>query len=430
MGVLFGRSRELRAGGSGGAGYWGIGSPQDLIAPRPFWRPGLPYITADNALRHSAVWACLDLRAGLVSTLPLDVYRRVNGVQVEMPRPQVLRNPGGVSVSVPGDGYAEWMYATQFDLDRTGNVIGVITARDGLGLPAVIELAPTAQTSVIVRGGELAAYRIAGKSYDPADIWHERAHVVPGIHVGLSPVAYAAFTLGQFFSVQEFASNWFGAGAVPKARLKNVSKTIDTKQAAIVKESWLAAITANEPFVHGADWEYSMLQAQQASTDWLDAQKFSITDAARFFGVPADLVDSGETGVTGKVTYQNITQRNLQFLIMHLGPAIIRRENALTALTPQPRYVKLNTDAFLRLDPIQRATMLQMMIESRTLAPSEARELDNRPPFTPAQLDEFDRFWPPQPGAPAPPVLDGALPAGDRARAAIAGPLALPAGSG
>jgi len=425
MGVLFGRRQGQQ---QERAGYWGLASPADLIAPRPFWRPGTPYITADNALRHSAVWAALNLRAGLISTLPLDIYRRVNGTQIACPVPEVLRNPEGNLPSQPGDGLIHWLFASQFDLDRAGNAIGLITAKDGLGLPARIELAPTAQTSVVIRGGKLYKYRIAGELYDPSQIWHERAHVVGGLHVGLSPVAYAALAIGEYFSVQEFAQNWFATGAVPKARLKNVAKTINTKEAGIVKESWHAAISANEPFVHGNDWEYSMIQAEHASTDWLDAKKFSITDCARFFGVPADLIDSGETGVTGKVTYQNITQRNLQFLIMQLGPAIIRRENALTALTPKPRYVKLNTKAFLRLDPVQQAALIQTQIESRVLAPSEARELEDRPPFTQAQLDEFEQFWP----AKAASSGDGmaALPGGGQgAIEPGGGQLALPPGS-
>jgi phage portal protein BeeE len=50
------------------------------------------HVTPDSALRHSAVWACLRLRADLVSTMPVDVFRRVNGVQVEVPKPPVLIN--------------------------------------------------------------------------------------------------------------------------------------------------------------------------------------------------------------------------------------------------------------------------------------------------------------------------------------------------
>jgi hypothetical protein len=41
----------------------------------------MPSVTPDKAMCHSAVWARVRLRADLISTLPLDVYRRENGIQ-------------------------------------------------------------------------------------------------------------------------------------------------------------------------------------------------------------------------------------------------------------------------------------------------------------------------------------------------------------
>jgi hypothetical protein len=74
-------------------------------------------VTEDTALRHSAVWAALRLRADLVSSMPVDVYRKVAGIQVEMQKPPVLITPGGSQVKIK-----EWMYSSQVDLDRAGNV--------------------------------------------------------------------------------------------------------------------------------------------------------------------------------------------------------------------------------------------------------------------------------------------------------------------
>nr|WP_269149532.1 phage portal protein [Streptomyces acidiscabies] len=94
------------------------------------------------------------------------------------------------------------------------------------------------------------------------------------------------------------------------------------------------------------------------------------------------------------VTYASMTQRNLQFLIMNLGPAVGRREDAFSRkLVSGPRFVKLNTDALLRMDPEARARTIGARITNRTLAPSEARALDNLPPFTEDQLAEFDRLF-------------------------------------
>ncbi len=124
-------------------------------------------VSNTTALRHSAVWACLRLRADLISTLPVDAYRKVEGVQVEVVKPPVLVNPGGERV-----GIREWLYSTQFDLDRSGNCFGVITERNALGLPARIDLVQLGDVSVSDVGGELT-YRFGGDTYRPADVWHE-----------------------------------------------------------------------------------------------------------------------------------------------------------------------------------------------------------------------------------------------------------------
>lgn len=58
-----------------------------LIPHRTDRRVGSTVVTNETALRHSAIWACLRLRANLVSTMPVDLFRRVDGIQVEVPKP-------------------------------------------------------------------------------------------------------------------------------------------------------------------------------------------------------------------------------------------------------------------------------------------------------------------------------------------------------
>ncbi|MFI6270726.1 phage portal protein [Micromonospora zamorensis] len=346
---------------------------------------GSTAVTNETALRHSAVWACLRLRADLISTLPVDAYRKVDGVQVEVPKPPILVNPGGERV-----GIQEWMYSTQFDLDRAGNCFGVITERNALNLPARIDLVQLGDVRLSDVDGEIK-YLIGGDTYRPEDVWHERQYTVPGLVVGLSPVAYAAWSIGSYLSAQDFALGWFGNAAIPAAELVNSQKTLSQREAMIAKTSYEAAVRAGGLFVHGNDWELKPMQAVDSQTRFLETMQFGIPDIARFFGCPADLIDSAAGG--SSVTYANITQRNLQLLIMNLGPAISRRENALSNLLSRPRFVKLNANALLRMDPQTRAATIKTQLDSRVLTPSEARALDDRAPLTPDQLAEFDRVY-------------------------------------
>jgi HK97 family phage portal protein len=365
----------------------GLGDTANQLIPPRTRTYGTTAVSADSALRSSAVWACLQLRGDLISTLPLDSYRLSGGLQVEMPLTPFLKNPANDRF-----GRIDWLFASQVDLDRSGNAFGIIQARDGLGNPAVVELVPTSAVSLKGRGAQITEYRIGGTTYDPRDVWHERQFVVAGVPLGLSRIAYSAMSIGGYLSAQQFALDWFGNGTIPSGRLKNTAKTINKAESQVARDNFRDAVANRELFVHGADWEYEMLQVAANESQFLETMNYGVADIARFFGVPGDLIDA-ETNSRAKITYANITQRHLGFLVMHLNPAVVRREYALSAALPAPRFVKFNTDALLRMDPSSRTSMLNSQVEARTLAPSEARALENRLPFTESQMAEFDRLF-------------------------------------
>jgi len=370
---------------------------EQLLADRTGRRLGYGPVARDQALTHSAVWACLRLRADLISTMPVDIFRRVNGVQVEVPKPPVFVKPGGSRMR-----WMEWMYATQVDLDSFGNTFGIITVRDGTGLPAVIEL--VAASSVTIRCKDnVWTYVIKGVEYSERDIWHERQFSVAGMPVGLSPIAHAAMSIRGYLSAQEFAQDWFSNSTIPSGHLKNTARTLNRKQSLKAKQSFKAAVSSGDVWVSGNDWEYNMLAAKASESGFLESMKASIPDVCRFLGVPGDMIDA-ETS-TGSITYANITQRNLQLLIINIGPAVARREDAFTAdLLPQPRYAKLNANALLRMDLKSRYDSYKVAIDSRFMTPNEARDNENLPPLTPEQEAEIGRLFP---AKGVPPVTQG-----------------------
>lgn len=344
-------------------------------------------INAETALRNSAVWAALTIRADLVSTFPVDIYRDIKGGRIEQPLTPFFVNPGGSEVD-----WCEWAYSTQFDLDRYGNTFGLITARDAYGLPARVDLWAAAGVTAIVRDGDLWGFRYCGTEYSKDQVWHEKQNTVAGLHLGLSPIAYAAWTLGEYASIQQFALDWFGAGAVPSGHLKNTEKKLDPELSREVKQEFKSTVAAGDVFVSGSDWEYSIIKADMEASNWLEAKGASNVDVARYLRVPADLIDAALSGQ--HITYANMSQRNLQFLIMHLNPGLVRRERRFSAkVLSAGRYMKFNRGALLQMDPQSQAAMLAGQIASRQIAPSEARALLDRPEFTDAQLAEFDRLF-------------------------------------
>lgn len=357
----------------------------DLIPSRPRASWGRPSRKRAH-LAHSAAWACVGLRAGLVSTMPIDVYfKSATGAKQHQQTPLVLVEPGGNRVDI-----VEWMYSTQADLDTVGNAFGLITSTD-YGIPSRIDLVPTEAVTVRSEKGKIL-YWIDGTKYEAEQVWHERQYTSSGLAVGLSPVGYAAMTLHQQHTAQEFAAALFGGNVLPAGLLQHTDKIVDPKDAEQVKARYRLAIENNDIFVVGKDWEFKPANAIKAQSEFIATMGFADLEMCRFFGVPADLVDVTAEG--SHITYANITQRNLQFLIMNLGPAIIRRETALTRLVAPPQFVKLNTAALLRMDPQAVAQTLGQQVRDRIMTPTEAREKLDLPPLTEEQLGEFKELFP------------------------------------
>ena len=103
------------------------------------------------------------------------------------------------------------------------------------------------------------------------------------------------------------------------------------------------------------------------------------------------MIDAPASG--SSITYANITQRNLQSLIMNVGPGLGDRERFWTDnALPIRRYMRFNTRAFLRLDPQTQTQLLLSEVGAGMMTPTEYRELQERQPYTPEQLDELRTF--------------------------------------
>ena len=355
-----------------------------------------PVVNRETSLQSSVKWACQRLRADLISTTPLDVFRQVGDLHVQVIKPPVLSMPDGrMDVS-------EWLYSSQFDLDDVGNTFALVKQRDRLGYPTVLEPLPASSVLVRVRSGQVV-YEVDREEVPSENVWHERQFSTSGSPVGLSPTAYAVLALGGYLSAQQFAADWFSGHGVPAAQLQNTAKTLNADEATAVKAKFKDTVATGDVFVTGADWEYSMIGAKASESAFDAMMKLSAPDICRFYGVPGDVVDVESS--TGNITYQNVTQRNLQLLILNLGPAFTRRERAFSnGLVPRGQVVKFNTDAILRMDPAGRGAAMDAAITSRRLTVTEARALENRPPLTPDDEAEFARLFParaPQQGAPS-----------------------------
>lgn len=352
----------------------------------------MPVVGSDQALTHGAVWACLRLRANIVSSMPVRVFRDIDTIPVAQTLPPFLVTPGGdlmESVTgAPNVGINEWLYSTQFDLDRYGNCFGVVTARNSLGYPARVELVAADDVTIVGSGQRILSYRIGQVEYRALDVWHERQYTTPGIPVGMSPLTFAGLSSASYLAAQKFANDFFATGGAPAMALKNTEADKVSQQDMNDAKSAFRAATANRDlFVHGADWELSAVDLGTMNDGFIKQMEWGVADICRFYDVPASLIGapSGQN-----VTYANVSQQNLELLTLHIAPAVRRREVALTAALPAEYYVSFDKDSLLAMDPQQLSLHLINKVKGRTMTPNEARALEGRAPFTDAQIKEFE----------------------------------------
>jgi HK97 family phage portal protein len=168
-------------------------------------------VNATTAMQHSAVWACVNLIAGSISTLPLAAYR--DGDPNPLPAlPPILRTPSA------GWSLPDFTYAALQSLLLRGNAYGLIVDRAGAGLlPSQVEL--LAPERVQVETNSRIIWRIDGQEIDPASLWHVKAFTAPGQVLGLSPIQHARQAIGLGMAAEKWAAKFFGESAIPSGVL-------------------------------------------------------------------------------------------------------------------------------------------------------------------------------------------------------------------
>jgi HK97 family phage portal protein len=327
-------------------------------------------VNPSTAMQHSAVWACVNLIAGAISTLPLYAYRR--GERDPLPDlPPILRQPSA-TMNLP-----DWLYAALQSLLLRGNCYGLIVDRAGAGLlPAQVELLAPDRVAVNVPNGSIE-YRVDGQEVDPASIWHVKAFCAAGNVVGLSPIQHARQAVGLGLAAERYGAKFFGESAIPSGLLTS-DQDIRPQQAETLKERWNARHQGNRGIaVLGSGAKFQAITIPPEEAQFLESTRANIATVARYFGVQPELI-GGESG--GSLTYANVEQRALDFLQFGLAPWLVRMETAISGLLSSTTTVKFNAGALVRTDLLTRYQAHESAIRAGWKLRSEVRDLEDLPP--------------------------------------------------
>jgi HK97 family phage portal protein len=341
-------------------------------------------VNDEKALTLSAVWGCVDLLSSLVSTLPIHEYRKVNGVSIAQPTPVLLEDPAG-----DGTGFEVWSRQLMTSCLLRGNGYGYIHQLGPDGWPTQIEsLHPDRITWRRERNfGPVESFLDNQKieRWPLGPLWHLPVYVTPGSPIGMSPIQYAANTIGLGLAAQRFGAGWFNGGGLPVGTLES-DQVIDKDTAIALKDRIRETLRPGEVMVLGAGLKFNAVQVNPEDSQFLETVKATNDEVARFFF-------RRPPGEGGSVTYANVESRSLDLLTYTLTGWLVPIEKAITRLRPRPRYVKFNADALVRVDLMSRYKAHDMAIRSGLNSRDERRELEDYGPIPDGTGDEF--LWPP-----------------------------------
>ena len=368
------------------------------LIPTAFDRvPGIAQTRVDekSTLGLTSAWACIRILSDLISTMPVDSFRKDNGDR----RPY---RPGGTKPTwlltplptEPSVGIQSVISEIIVSLYLNGNAF-VYAPRDPETLEP-LELRPLDPRSVTInRHGREVTYTVrnsehtTGVEFGPDTILHIPLIRLPGQDRGVNPIEALRNTLALGMTLEDSASNFFATGSTPTGILESAD-SLTADQIKSIKEGWLRHHTGANQYTPGVltgGLTFKPLAFKPEDAQLLSSREFTVNETARIFRVPPALL---AVTTPGAMSYASVQQLSEDFVRFTLRPLAELIERPLSTLIPLPEaYVKFNMDSLLRGDTESRYNSYRTGLSGGWLTVGQIRKLEE---MTPVPDDSGDVF--------------------------------------
>lgn len=349
-------------------------------------------VTPTSAMRVSAVFACVQLISGAISTMPVHLYQNTKDgrERVDDPLWWMLNEQPGVA----------WTAASMWESVVTDMLLResgfVFIGRNGMGqvrelikLPwsavhveGVLEATGARRLKYFVRDGDLT-YGV-----DPADMLHFPGFGFNGVRA-MSVISWAAQNAaGTAMAMDQYAGKFFANGAHHNMVLETTGKMNETQIGALqtaYANKYSGLDNAHRlPLVLTEGLTAKAVSITAEDAQLLEARRFQVADIARAFGVPPHMI--GETSASTSWG-SGIEQMSRGFVRFTLQPHLVRIEQELNRklFRTARRFVEFNRDAALQGDSKAEGEAFKAALGGPGAGPGwmsvdEVRRFKNLPP--------------------------------------------------
>ena len=356
-------------------------SVQAQYAPAVMGEPGFGlgfgsynfgYGSIDRALATQvpAVNRCANLIKGVISYLPLSLYKKSNGEKLGSPvwleQPDI-RQPRSVTISWTVDsliyyGCAFWRVTEVYADDLR---------------PARFEWIANTRVNATTNalGTEILFYTVDGEK-------------VPMVGVG-SLVTFQGLTQGILQTAGrtiqaaldiEKATAVSASTPMATSVLKNTGADLPESQVQALLAAWKASRQSRSTAYLTSTLSVENVGFSPKEMTYNESSQYLATQIARAMNVPAYMISAD---MNNSMTYQNIIDGRKEFVAYSLQPFICAIEDRLSMndITANGNVVKFNIEeSFLRADTMKRLEAIEKMLTLGLIDLDHAKEMENMTP--------------------------------------------------
>lgn len=308
-------------------------TPEDM---REFLRIGGGFESAsgavvndNSAMRVAAAWRCVNIIAGTVGSLPLDLIRR----ESETVRRPAVGHPLRRVLTVKPNIWqtpSEFRRMMQTHLLLRGNAYA-LKVRLGREVVGLIPIVP--DRVLVEQLPDLSLrYQVTRKSgelqfFTQSEILHLRGMTLDGVK-GLSVISHMRESLGLALQSEMAGAKLMKNGQFTSALLKHPNKlsaeAYERLKASIAASGGSGGAGSTRILEEGMSWEATSMSA--VDMQFLEQRNFQRYDIAMFFGVPPHMI-----GATDKSTSwgSGIEQMGIGFVTYTLNDWLVTWQEAL-----------------------------------------------------------------------------------------------------
>ncbi|WP_230798010.1 phage portal protein [Salipiger marinus] len=339
-----------------------------------------------TVLGLSAVWACTNLLAGTIGSLPVMTYRAGDGAR-EVARDHPLFRLLHDSPNYDQTALDFWEFVSA-SLELWGNAYASIERGSGGKLTALVPIRPDFVSVRRLPNGALE-YRWTDEGRHQVRLDSGMLHIrgFGGDPLGgMSTLHFGRQAFGLARAVDKAASTTFKNGMRPSGAL-TFKEWLSPEKRAVAEsklvEKFVGAQNAGRPMVLEGDTKWEALTINPEDAQMLESRRFSVEEVCRFFGVPPHMIGHTEKSSSWGT---GLEQQTLAFQKFTLRRRLKRIEQAVNKqlLTPVDRargfYVEFNIEGLLRGDSVSRSNFYKSGLSNGWLTINEVRERENLPP--------------------------------------------------